>query len=427
MLLILYSVAFTLALPFVFLHLWVKSRRNADYRRRWTERMGNVPAPESPVIWLHCVSVGEVEAAAPLIDALLQEYADHRLLITCMTPTGSDRIRRKYAARVDHTYLPYDTPWTIGRFLARKRPRLGLIMETEVWPNLLLGCQRRGIPVLLINARLSPRSFARYHHFAKSLAPVFASLRVAARGPEDARYFRQLDVKQVDVMGDIKLDVRRTVSPEQATDLLPAGRPAWIAASTHEGEEPLVLQAQSIASERMEGLLLVLVPRHRERFEEVARLLAEQRVPFVRYSAIDGAGTDAVGNARVLLVDTMGDLVRFYAAGQLAFVGGSLIERGGHNPYEAVVHDCAVLTGPHYFNFTQAYETLLDAGAALQVADAQALADAVVTLLQSKTGRRQMLAAGHQVLQRGQGATHRALALIRAMDSERTGVTPAPS
>ena len=405
----LYTLLFHGLLPFILLRLWLRGGRAPAYRQRLGERLGlGLPALQPGGIWVHAVSVGESIAAAPLIRALLERHPQLPLIVTCMTPTGSERIRALFGDRVQHCYLPWDLPWAAARFLDRVRPKLALIMETELWPNHIHQCARRGIPTVLANARLSARSARGYGRIGALARPAFASLAgVAAQTADDAARLAELGVAPVEVCGNLKFDV------QPPADKLALGRqwraalgerPVWLAASTREGEEEPVLQAwRSVAPEA----LLVLVPRHPQRFAEVAALLGARGIEFARRS--EGLPGPA---SRVWLGDSMGEMAAYYALADLAFVGGSLLPLGGQNLIEAAACGCPVLVGPHTFNFKQATEDALAAGAALRVADADALGVAVDRLLADETALAGMREAAQSFARAHQGATGRMLALI---------------
>ena len=408
----LYSLILYLATPLVLLRLFWRARKQPAYRAHLNERFAFYPAqppPPSSLIWLHAVSVGETRAAEPLIRALLERWPHHHLLITGMTPTGRETARQLYRERVLHAYLPYDLPDAVARFFDHFQPHFGILMETEIWPNLLAGARRHEIPLLLVNARLSERSARGYRRFAALVRPAFASLAaVAAQSEADAARLAALGAAPVVVCGNLKFDVvpapeRLALGQSWRTAL--AGRPVWLAASTREGEEALLLDAW----QRHAGsdALLVLVPRHPQRFAEVAELLAARGLAWRRRSeGLPDAGT------AVWLGDSMGEMAAYYAFADLAFIGGSLLPLGGQNLIEAAACGCPVLVGPHTFNFQRATEDALAAGAAQRVADADALMLTVDRLFSAKTSLAAMRAAAGEFAAAHRGATQRTLALI---------------
>ena len=403
----LYTALLYLALPLALARLYWRGRRDPDHRRRWRERLGFIPPlPDSGCLWVHAVSVGETRAALPLIHALQARYPEMPLLVTTTTLTGSRQVRAALGDRVWHVYAPYDLPGAARRFLQRGRPKLAVIMETELWPNLLRRCALAGVPVLLANARLSERSargYARIGALARAMLEDVSL--IAAQADADAGRFRTLGAPRVQVTGNLKYDL--TVSeilPAQGQALrralLGERRPVWIAASTHAGEEEAILTAFAALRARWPALLLLLVPRHPERFDGVAALCLEQGFNLVRR----GEGRACDPDTAVFLGDTMGELLLFYAAADLAFVGGSLAAVGGHNVLEPALLGLPVLFGPHMFNFTEAGQRLLEAEAAWQVSDASGLAAAVERLLADPASGRAAGQRGRAVVERHRGA-----------------------
>ena len=408
-----------LAVPVIAVRLWLRSRQAPAYAKRIGERFAlSLPEFRQGGIWLHAVSVGESIAAAPVIKALQQQYPDLPITVTCMTPTGSERIQSMFGDSVQHCYLPYDLPLASKRFFKRLRPRLAIVMETELWPNHINQCTRLNIPVVLANGRLSARSARGYGRFPKLVAPMLKQISAfAVQSAIEAQRFIDLGARPetVAVTGSIKYDLRVADEvPKQAQALREqwqaTQRPLWIAASTHEGEDGLVLAAHQQLLKQFPEALLILVPRHPERFESVYALCLEQGMRVQRRS------TQAMVSAahQVLLGDTMGELLLLYALADVALVGGSLIEHGGHNMLEPVALAKPTLTGPHYFNFLEIAEQLLEAGGLQEVADTSELVQAVVQLWSNGEQVRIMCNAGQQVLQRNQGALQRLLDIIQA-------------
>ncbi|MBF8766929.1 lipid IV(A) 3-deoxy-D-manno-octulosonic acid transferase [Pseudomonas putida] len=411
----LYTLLFHLGLPLLALRLYLRARKAPAYGRRLGERFAfRLPAMRKGGIWVHAVSVGESIAAAPMVRALLKAYPELPITLTCMTPTGSERIRVLFGdePRVQHCYLPYDLPWAAGRFLDHVQPRLGVIMETELWPNHIHQCARRGIPVALANARLSERSARGYGRFARLTRPMLAEMSlIAAQTEVEAQRFLALGARTgcVQVTGSIKFDLKideHLVSRAQALrqQWAAASRPVWIAASTHDGEDALVLQAHRQLLQVHGDALLILVPRHPERFEAV-HALCSQQFATVRRST----GLPVLAQTQVLLGDTMGELLFLYALADMAFVGGSLVPTGGHNPLEPAALALPVLIGPHVFNFLEISAMLREAGGLQQVDDAQGLAGAVQRLVELPQDARRMGEAGRAVMRANQGALQRLL------------------
>ena len=409
-----YCLLLYLASPLVWLRLLWRSRRQPDYLGHLGERWGfySRATAGAPLIWVHAVSVGETRAAQPLVRGLLDAYPGHELLLTCMTPTGRATAREMYDGepRVRLAYLPYDYPGAARRFLAHFAPRLGVLMETEVWPNLLAACRRKEVPVVLVNARLSRRSARGYARIAPLARPALQGLAaVAAQTEADANRLALLGAHPIRICGNLKFDV--TPAPallEQGEDWrrqLP-GRRVWLAASTREGEEEALLRAwQALAAP---DLLLVLVPRHPQRFDVVARLLETAGIPFRRRSQ----GLPQPGE-QVWLGDSMGEMAAYYRLAQVAFIGGSLAPLGGQNLIEAAACGCPVLVGPHTFNFSQATEDAIAAGAALRVRDAEELGLVAAQLLQDPERCLAMGRAGLAFCASHQGAARRTLELVR--------------
>ena len=414
---LIYSVVLWLLAPGVLLRLWWRGRRAPAYRRRWGERFGAVVPLSGPApVWVHAVSVGETQAAAPLIQALMREYPDVPVWVTSTTPTGSDRVRALFGDSVYHSYAPYDLPGAVERFLDRVRPRLALIMETELWPNLFHACRRRGIAVVVANARLSPRSAAGYRRVRPLVAATLGNVEViAAQTREDAERFAALGARadQLRVMGNIKFDIAVPVDikcrGEQLRREQFGGRPVWVAASTHAGEDEQVLDAYAGLRQRVAGVLLVLVPRHPERFDAVVELCRERGYDVARRSE----GKGGLAGADVLVGDTMGELPVFYAACDVAFVGGSLVPVGGHNVLEAAALGVPVVFGPHMFNFDAIARLFVDAGAARQVAGSGELAEVVSGWFDAPEVGRGVGRRGFELVEANRGALDRLLALCR--------------
>ena len=415
----LYTLLLYLAVPVIAVRLWLRSRKAPAYAKRIGERFAlTLPEFKPDGIWLHAVSVGESIAAAPVVKALQQQYPDLPITVTCMTPTGSERIQSMFGDSVQHCYLPYDLPLASKRFLKRLQPRLAIVMETELWPNHINQCARLNIPVVLANGRLSERSARGYGRFPKLVAPMLKQISaLAVQSAIEAQRFIELGARAetVKVTGSIKYDQQVAEGlPEQAQTLREqwqaSQRPIWIAASTHEGEDALILAAHQQLLRLFPKALLILVPRHPERFESVYALCIEQGMRVQRRST----GALVTAEQQVLLGDTMGELMFLYALADVALVGGSLIKHGGHNMLEPVALAKPTLTGLHYFNFLEIAEQLLEAGGLQTVADSSQLAQAVARLWTSHSHTEKMCRAAQQVLQRNQGALQRLLDIIQA-------------
>ena len=420
-----YTFVVLALLPWAVLHLLWRARKQPEYLQHWGERFGRFAAvndqpPPRPTIWLHAVSVGETRAAQPVVAALRERYPGHRILFTHMTPTGRATSEALFGASVERIYLPYDTPWAMRRFLRHYRPQFGLIMETELWPNLIAACRQARVPLGLVNARLSERSAKRYAAFPALTREALQSLvAIGAQTADDAARLAALGAQDVTVTGNIKFDI--AAPPEQLELALElragwSGRPVWLAASTREGEETLILDAwQRVMRSGIplrdgvgDAALLVIVPRHPQRFDEVARLAAEHGFAVQRRS--EHAAVAAT--TQVLIGDSMGEMFAFYASADIAFIGGSLLDFGSQNLIEAAACGTPILLGPSTRNFAEAAREAIACSAALAIRDADDLVSQVNSLLANAAGRREMGAAGRAFAERHRGATVRTLELI---------------
>lgn len=412
----LYSLLFYLALPVILLRLVWRGIKAPDYFKRWNERFGHIATRESttPLIWVHAVSVGEAEACRPLISGLQQRYPAHQILITTMTPTGSSRVKSLFAESVLHVYLPYDLPFAINRFLRAMRPQFGIIMETELWPNLIIACADQKIPVVIANARLSTRSTRGYQKLSKFTRQMLQSIPlIATQTQTDREHFLQLGAHKTTVhaVGNLKYEIVLPASAMERAESMRSlwgSRPVLIAASTHEGEEEQILDAARKIRSQFKELLLILVPRHPERFDRVAALSRKAGLTTLRRSE----GKPCHSQVQVLVVDTMGELTFFYGAADVAFIGGTLVPHGGHNLLEAAALSRPIITGPHYFNFLGVTRQFLQQGAAMEVTNSEQLADSVITLLSTPQQRTEMGEAGRRLIEQSKGASKRLLNLI---------------
>ena len=413
----LYSLLLYLALPYVLLRLWWRSRRQPEYLQHIGERFGcyNTKPDAQPLIWLHAVSVGETRAAEPLVHALRKKYPGHRILLTHMTPTGRAAGEALFGDDVMRHYLPYDYPGAVRRFLDHFRPRLGLLMETEIWPNLVHACKVRGVPLHLVNARLSEKSFANYQRMRTLTAATLRELTaVAAQTAADAQRFTALGAKKesVSVFGNLKFDVNPppALIVEGARLRVSFGaRPVLLAASLREGEELLFINNSLHKLAEVPELLLVMVPRHPQRFDEVAALLEKHGVRYQRRSENSAIRADT----QVLLGDSMGEMFAYYAACDAAFIGGSLLPFGGQNLIEACAVGKPVLVGPHTYNFADAAESAITAGAALRVMDAADLARKATALLTHPALMQRMGEAALQFSNTHRGAVQKLVETLR--------------
>jgi 3-deoxy-D-manno-octulosonic-acid transferase len=411
----LYTLLLYLLLPLVFVRLAWRSLRAPAYRRRWLERLGIFPAPARwGGIWVHAVSVGEVQAVVPLIRELLTEHPAVPIMLTTTTPTGSARAIEQFGDQVDHVYFPYDLPFALTGFIRRVRPRVLLMAETEIWPNLLYACRRNRIHSVLANARLSEKSARRYAWLGGFARQTFGRIDcVAAQAEADAARFRRLGVAdaRVVVTGSVKFDMRIPASLEEQVEVLRrewGGRPVWVAGSTHEGEDERVLFAHLNVLRRFPEALLILVPRHPERFERVAALCSREHLRLARRSDPGSYGSQT----QVYLGDTMGELPVLLGSADVAFIGGSLAPTGGHNMLEASAQGVAVCFGPHVFNFAAISALLLAEGAAVQVDSEIQLGGQVIAWFSDASGRAEVGENGRRVVLQNRGAVRRLKALI---------------
>lgn len=414
----LYTVLFYLIQPLIWLRLWVRGRKAPAYRKRWGERYGFYPSGlhlQPGGIMLHSVSVGETLAAIPLVRALRHRYPSLPITVTTMTPTGSERVLSAFGHDVQHLYLPYDLPDAIARFLDKVEPRLVLVMETELWPNLISALRQRQIPLVIANARLSARSAAGYARLGKFIGTLLRRITlIAAQNEEDSARFINLGANrsQLAVTGSLKFDI--SVTPQMAAKSLTLRRqwaphrPVWIATSTHEGEESIVLAAHQELLKTYPDLLLILVPRHPERFPEATNLVRQANLNYITRSS----GDVPTSSVQVVIGDTMGELMLLYGIADMAFVGGSLVERGGHNPLEPAAHAIPVLVGPHTFNFKDICARLDEGNGLITVTDTPSLTQAVASLLNDEDYRNYYGRHAVEVLHQNQGALQRLLHLL---------------
>lgn len=414
----LYSLLTYIAAPLFSVVLLLRGLRDRSYWANFGERFGLGAALEGGPIWVHAVSMGEVQASAALVNSLRERYPHIPVVVTTFTPTGAGRARALFKDRADVRYLPYDLPGAVRRFFANVRPRLAVIFETELWPNLYHECGRRRVPLVLASARLSPRSVERYRRLGSLFRETLArGVVVAAQGEADASRFRALgsDPGNTYVTGNLKFDFSVPDDIFERGRALRAyyapGRPVWVAGSTHGGgEEEALIEAQKIVRSRFPRALLVMAPRHPNRFGDVAAQLVSRGVRFVRRSQTPVAG--ALEEAEVLLLDTLGELLDFYAAADVAFVGGSLVPIGGHNLLEPAALGLPILTGPHNANSEAAARQLTANGAAEIVQDAQDLGWKVTKLFAEPDTRERMGAAGRAFVEANKGALTKLLNLV---------------
>jgi 3-deoxy-D-manno-octulosonic-acid transferase len=402
--------------PYLLLRLWWKGRYLPAYRRRWSERFClNQPLLKTADVWVHAVSLGEVIAVTPLVEAMLNK--GWSVLITTMTPTGSERVTTRFGERVLHHYAPYDLPLVLKRFFKRTKPRLGIIVETELWPNLIYQAQKASVPLLLINARLSQRSlrgYLRFKFFFKRVLNQFTA--ILTQSEEDAMRFIALGAKPdlVQALGNMKFDLQTHTTDCKPFHQLKTGwgkeRVVFIAASTHEGEESQIL-AQFRRLERViPNIILLIAPRHPERFQAVYQLGVEAGFVTGLRSKPDKVSSET----QVLVLDSLGELLGFFEVSDYAFVGGSLVPVGGHNVLEPIAVGVPVLSGQHVFNFATICRDLKEVDAILLVKNAEELVNAVIQLHEDNTTKQRMVANARLVLERNKGALER---YLQRMDS----------
>ena len=414
------SLTYLLQIP-VALYWVFRGIINPIYRDRLLQRFGVGYPQLNRCIWIHAVSVGEVQAALPLIREISRRFPNHNMLVTTVTPTGAARVEALFGDTVNHCYIPFEMPGAVNRFYESVKPELALIMETEIWPNLYRGCGVRDIPLVLVSARISPRSVDSYRRFLPLFRDTLShGIIIAAQSKADADRFRSLGASPVRtwVTGNIKFDI------ELASDLVEKGkvlrqqvfgdRPVWIAASTHDQEEQQVLAAHRQLLDRFPELLLVLVPRHPERFDVVRELIGNQG--FEQVSRTEDRSCDA--GTSVFLGDTMGEVPLFYAASDVAYVGGSLVEIGGHNMLEPAALGLPVISGPHVYNAQDIADMFVELGACDIVTDVPELVQAVAGLLQDPDAATARGNKARDIVQQNRGALSRLLGLLEPLIGE---------
>jgi len=410
-------LSYLLLIPYAFYWL-IKGIGNRSYMDRLSQRFGFGFPKVDGSIWVHAVSVGEVQAAVPLINTLIERFPDQKLVVTTVTPTGAARVVALFGEKVVHCYIPFEFPNAIRSFFNSIRPRAAMIMETELWPNLWRGCGIRNIPLILVSARISPKSVPGYRRLLPLIRDTLShGIIIAAQSEADAARFLELGANpsRTRVTGNIKFDVE--LDPEIAgkgallRSALFGQRPVWIAASTHDGEELLVLAAHKTLLERHPELLLVLVPRHPERFGGVRELIEKQAFSVVSRTEDQAAES----STEVFLVDTMGEVPLFYAASDIAFVGGSLIPVGGHNLLEPAAQGLPIITGPHLFNAEEIAEDFIAIEACEVVADSSELAASVSKLIENPAEAKKMGENGLAVLEQNRGSLERLLVLLEPL------------
>jgi len=410
-----YSALFYLLLPIILIRLWLRGIKAPAYRKRWRERFGfELPYTSQQVIWIHSVSVGETLASIPLVRELQLRFSDSQILVTTMTPTGSERVQAAFSNSVIHCYLPYDLPFSMSRFLKHFQPKFLIIMETELWPNLIAGCKSQSIPILLANARLSEKSAAGYQRFKTLSKEMLQGINIACQTEADADRFNALGASSglVSVSGNLKYEmlIADDVIPmaqRLRQKIFPENSLIWIAASTHQDEDAKVLQLHQQILQSNPDVRLIIVPRHPERFEQVAKLCMQQGLKFSRRSGLEPETADM----DIFLGDSMGELLLFYAMADVAFVGGSLVPTGGHNLLEPAAFACPVVVGPHTFNFHQITHEMIDIGAAVQTDEGE-MAMAILRWLEDPKLKQQAGNAGAEFVKKNRGTLEKLIDII---------------
>ncbi|AFP85506.1 3-deoxy-D-manno-octulosonic-acid transferase [secondary endosymbiont of Heteropsylla cubana] len=413
----LYNIFILLIQPLVWIRLLWRSKKVPAYRQRWKERYGFCRGKIKPGgIMIHSVSVGETLAAIPLIKALVKLYPSLPLIVTTMTPTGSDQVKSVFEKNIYHVYLPYDLPIIMSRFLRKVNPKLVILMETELWPNLIKKTYQRGIPLVVANARLSTRTSLIYKKFNFFISQILSCITlIAAQSKEDAARFLELGLKknQLAITGNLKFEI--SITPELALQAITLRRqwaphrPIWIAASTHKGEELLLLKVHRKLLSRFSNLLLILVPRHPERFLEVSKITMKAGFNYIMRSS----NKIPTSKTQVVIGDTMGELMLLYGIVDLAFIGGSLVNHGGHNPLEAAANAIPILMGPNILNFVDICKKLEKSNGLIPVINATTLVSSISALLIDKKHRLYSGSQALKVLQQNQGALQRLLILLK--------------
>ena len=407
---ILYQLLLGLMLPLIPLRLLVRGFKERGYWQHIPERFGFMGALPRQPVWLHAVSVGEARAAAPLVEQFLAQTPAPPVLMTCMTPAGRATLEQLFGGRVTVRYLPYDLRWSMRRLLRQAQPRLGVVMETELWPNLVRESQRAGVKLFLVNARLSARSARGYRKLAAlTRATLGGFVAIAAQTQADAERLRELGAHHVSVAGNLKFDIDPPAPQLELGRVFcerMGERPVWLVASTREGEERLVLEAFAHAAPA--EVLLVIVPRHPQRFDDVAALAKSFGLSMQRRSANE----TVLPTTRVWLGDSLGEMFAYYHAADSALIGGSLLPYGGQNLIEACAVGCPVILGPHTENFKQAAQDAIAQGAAVRVSDAGAWLSEATRLMHAPADRQQMGVAGQDFTAAHQGASQRVFAML---------------
>lgn len=415
---LIYNIAVLILLPFTFIRLLWLGFKNPQYWFKWNERLGFVNSKKisKPVIWVHAVSVGEVNSARPIINKLLTEHKEYQVIVTTVTPTGRQIVNQHYEDKIKHFYLPYDTPFAVNLFIKRISPSLLIIMETEIWPNLYNCCDKFNVPILLVNARLSEKSAKKYHLVSGLISKTLRkSSMIAAQSSNDANRFISLGIKKdkVFVVGNLKFDVSIANSVHKKVDALklyfPLHRPIWIAASTQEGEDELILGAHIEVMKKYPDSILIIVPRHPERAKQIESLCCQMKINYIKKTNKKKITEDC----HVYILDSLGELQEYYMISKIAFVGGSLVKRGGQNTLEPTAAGIPVLSGPHTYNFNEISEMLFKAKVLQYVHSLDELSKTVCNLFHNDDLRFSIKKRAHQVLELNKGNIECLMKLLR--------------
>ena len=409
-----YSLFLYIISPAIFVHLWLRGQRASAYRKRWAERLGIYGKDlQAKTVVIHCASVGELIAANPLIKQLMANYPQQKITITCNTPTGSEQIVKIFGDAVQHIYLPLDFHGSVKRFLNKLEPAAVIILETELWPNLMMQTKGRNIPLLVLNARLSEKSVKGYQLITPLSCELMRSITMlAGHNQSDVDRFKSLGLKdsQATVVGSIKFDIElsRQVkeSAEQLKQSLNNYHFIWVAGSTHPGEHEQVIAAHKQLCKLKEKSLLIIAPRHPEQFDKVADILRDEKIAFGQWSDKD------LVDQSVLLANSMGEMLTFFGAAQCAFIGGSLIDRGGHNPLEAAAMGIPVITGPSYYNFKHIFPQLIAKNACTEVHDSSTLSEQLANYASSPEQAKLNGKEGLEIVQSNCGAIEKTLNIL---------------
>ena len=408
-----YTLLLYLSLPIAILKLIAKERKSPFRKAKLKNQLGFVTKTSGKVIWVHCVSVGEFNAARPLIDQILDIYPEHKLAITTTTITGAEAVRNHYQDRVIHYFFPFDLPFIVGPFVNKINPVACILLETEIWPNLINNLNKKAIPVMLINARLSERSLNKYQKFSSKLVQKTINQLTLIGSQNDPSSERFLSLgalpDKVVTVGNLKFDSNEKDNPNttQSLQQMIGQRRVVVFASTREGEEKKIIQSYVNLKDKFDALLII-VPRHPQRFDEVFNLIVDSGLKVKRRS--DGLGCDE--SIEVLLGDSMGELLSYYSVCDIAFIGGSLIDTGGQNMLEAAAASKPILFGPSVFNFEKIAQLFLEKDAAIQVGDADDLMKTISALLLDDTKRQKLGENAKNSFEKNRGAVDRLLKLI---------------